>query len=139
MDNVPAVTALKAGCSDLRLPETAAKELIRFLIVKRLVGDECSSRLSPSAILDRLLHWVLLNTDVRDLIESHVGKIWHTTTTAQQPDVQKMQRRCEPLCDSPLLSSAACCQKEYSYLSIGKRSKLTCCAQKILDTLVERN
>ncbi|KAK9789202.1 hypothetical protein WJX73_007416 [Symbiochloris irregularis] len=93
MDVPAAEKALHAGCHELRLPETAAKELLRFLIVKRLVGDDKSSRLSPSSKLDRLLHWVLLNTAVRDHVEEHVGRVFHTTATAQQADAQKMERR----------------------------------------------
>lgn len=93
MNTIPVEKALQAGCSELKLPQAAAKELLRYLIVKRLVGDAEGSRLSAASVLDKLLHWLLLNTDTKHMVEKHVGSIWHTTATAQQPEKQKMERR----------------------------------------------
>ncbi len=71
MDSHPCTKALEQGCLHLNIPTAAARELLRFLLVKRfneadekLIREE--ERMSPSAILDKLWHWCLLETDVRD-------------------------------------------------------------------------
>ncbi|KAK9790961.1 hypothetical protein WJX73_004236 [Symbiochloris irregularis] len=98
MDTHSAVQALKNGCAQEGLPRTAAKELVRFLFVKRLIGDESGSRLSPSATLDTLWHWMLLETDVRDKVEALIGgKVKHTQATMHHTDEEKMQRRLDTL------------------------------------------
>jgi len=66
MDRHPCVAALEPGCRSLNIPTSAARELVRFLLVKRFTQDERSSELGPSAKLDKLWHWLLLETDLRD-------------------------------------------------------------------------
>lgn len=94
MDAHRAIKALQEGCAQKGLPRAAAKELVRFLFMKRLVGDEKGSRLSPSAQIDELWHWMLLETEVRDSVEALVGgKIMHTQATMHHTDEEKLERR----------------------------------------------
>ena len=88
------VQQLKAGCRYLDLPNSTARELVRFLLVKRFVGDETGSRLSPSSKVDALWHWMLLETNVRDTVEALVGRVKHTQATEAHSDTDKMERRC---------------------------------------------
>ena len=92
MDSHSAVVAMQEGCLRLQLPESTAKELIRYLLVKQLNGQRAQT-LSPSRKLDELQHWVLLNTKVRKAVEALVGEIDHSTSTADLPDEQKAGRR----------------------------------------------
>jgi hypothetical protein len=67
--SLPAVQQLQAGCLHLDLPPHAAVELVRFLTLKRLISlrspTSKSLGVSPGYQLDRLWHWMLLNTQVR--------------------------------------------------------------------------
>jgi hypothetical protein len=81
LNNTEAVRLLQDGCRRLELPYYTATELVKFLQVKR-VHDSCLSdkarpdrKLSPGAALDRLWHWMLLNTKARmaSLPQQHVG------------------------------------------------------------------
>jgi len=69
MVSLPAVQQLQAGCKHLGLPPHAAVELVRFLTLKRLISLRSDSSkvlgVSPGYQLDRLWHWMLLNTQVR--------------------------------------------------------------------------
>jgi hypothetical protein len=94
MDRHPCVEALKKGCLNLNLPTSTAKELVRFLLVKRFQEDEKLYDLSPSSKLDKLWHYMLLNTEVRDAVEQLVGRVSHTQDTERQPEALKMDRRC---------------------------------------------
>ena len=94
MDSHKCVESLKAGCDQLGLPTTAARELVRFLFVKRCINDENSSKISPSAKLDKLWHWMLLETDIRDSVEKLVGRVAHSQNLAVQDDKTKLLRRC---------------------------------------------
>ena len=49
--------------------------------------------LSPSPKLDDLWHWMLLETEVRDAVETLMGKTKHTTATKHQREDVKMARR----------------------------------------------
>jgi hypothetical protein len=66
--SLPAVNQLQAGCVHLGLPPQAAVELVRFLTLKRLISLRSGSSkvldVSPGYQLDRLWHWMLLNTQV---------------------------------------------------------------------------
>ena len=94
MENTHVSSFLRAGCEELRLPEETAIELVRFLIAKRLVDQEKGQSLSPSAKLDKLQHWVLLNTEIRDEIESLLGwRISHSLSTAKLDETSKCSRR----------------------------------------------
>jgi hypothetical protein len=53
-----------------------------------------ASDLSPSQSMDKLLHWVLLNTEVRGQVEAALDThIAHSTRTAQLPDEDKVERQ----------------------------------------------
>lgn len=67
LSKTKAVSALQDGCSRLGLPNGTAAALVQFLSAKRihdqLVADEFRQlRMSPGASLDRLWHFMLLNT-----------------------------------------------------------------------------
>jgi len=67
LQRTQAVRALQDGCSRLGLASSTATALVQFLTVKRthdqFVGDQDRElRMSPGAGLDRLWHWMLLNT-----------------------------------------------------------------------------
>jgi hypothetical protein len=68
LSSLPAVQQLQAGCQHLGLPPHAAVELVRFLTLKRLISlrpdSSRSLGVSPGYQLDRLWHWMLLNTQV---------------------------------------------------------------------------
>ena len=70
-----------------------ARELVRFLLVKKFEGLPGSGRLSPSSKLDTLQHWTLLNTEVRKIVEAVIGEISHSEETAELPDEEKVNRR----------------------------------------------
>jgi hypothetical protein len=97
MEHHPAVALLRAGCLKLQIPLTAAVELVRFLFLKRLTGDERGSKLSPSAMLDRLWHWMLLESAVHDAVSELTGRVWHTQETAGLLDASKIRRRLRTL------------------------------------------
>ena len=77
MNKHPGVFALQKGCDALQMPMSAAQELVRFLIVKRICQAEKSDMIQCSSLLEKLLCWMLLDTDTRDAVEGLVGKIWH--------------------------------------------------------------
>lgn len=89
----PVLAILTDGCAKLGLPSETARELMRWLTIKRLLGPEEGRKLSPSKILDELQHWVLLNTEVRLAVELYLGEIHHTTETESLDDVTKCKRR----------------------------------------------
>ena len=93
MDRHPCVIQLRSGCHDLGLPSQTALELVRFLLVKRFVGGQNGSELSPSSTLAKLWHWMLLETAVRESVEELVGKVSHTQKTATQSDDEQVERR----------------------------------------------
>jgi hypothetical protein len=68
LDHTLAGAFLKAGCAKLGLPDAAAVELIRFLLVKRFhdtLGVASRPRqMCPGVQLERLWHWMLLRTKV---------------------------------------------------------------------------
>ena len=79
-----AVRLLQQGCDALDIPPAAAKELVRFLLLKKFVEDENGSDLSCSHTLDELWHWMLLETAVRDIVYKLTGKIYHTQASAMR-------------------------------------------------------
>jgi hypothetical protein len=53
-----------------------------------------ASDMSPSEAIDTLLHWVLLNTAVRDKLEAVLGgHISHSTRPAEDDDIAKVRRQ----------------------------------------------
>ena len=68
--------ALLEGSRWLDLPKETAKELIRYLLVQKFSGSVGTTFL-PSSSLERLLHFVLVNTHVRCAVEEQIGKIEH--------------------------------------------------------------
>ena len=60
----------------LGLPDETGKELIRYLMVQKYSGT-AGQHFHPSSSLMALLHYVLLNTDVRCAVEAEIGKIKH--------------------------------------------------------------
>lgn len=66
LDHTVAGALLKQGCARLALPDAAAVELIRFLLIKRF-HDSLPTRprqMCPGVHLERLWHWMLLRTKV---------------------------------------------------------------------------
>lgn len=91
--NATVVSQLGDFCRRLELPLGTAKELITFLTVKTLVGQRKARRLSPSSKLDKLLHAVLLDTELRKSVEVLVGEIHHSEASAGLEDSLKAERR----------------------------------------------
>ena len=87
-----AILALQEGCRKKQLPQSTARELVRFLLLKNL-NPNVLEGWSPSSKLDVLQHWTLLNTAVRKLVEAVVGEISHSEETADLPDEDKVERR----------------------------------------------
>ena len=77
-----AILALQEGCRKEELPQSTARELIRFLLLKNFYPD-VSEGWSPSSKLDELQHWTLLNTRVRKVVEAAVGEISHSARKRQ--------------------------------------------------------
>lgn len=94
--NEPLMRMLRGGCAEVGVPDPTAMELLRFLTVKRVHQDGANGRpyrMSPSPKLDRLWHWVLLNTAVADLVHAYVGgRVSHSTQSAGDDDSVKLQR-----------------------------------------------
>lgn len=91
--NAIVVSQLVDFCRRLELPPGTAKELITFLTVKTLVGQQQARNFSPSSKLDKLLHAVLLDTDLRKSVEVLVGEIHHSEAFAGLDDDVKAERR----------------------------------------------
>ena len=75
--NHPAIACLRQGIAELHLhvgqPDSLALELVHFLFVKRWSGAAGgASRLSPSAAVDQLWHWMLLNRPAKTAVHSLV-------------------------------------------------------------------
>ena len=85
--------ALLEGCQELGLSKRLAKEFVRYCIVKKFNSDASDLPLSPSAQLDSLQHWVLLNTNDRRDVESLVGPIEHSTKSSFLSEKEKSLRR----------------------------------------------
>jgi hypothetical protein len=67
LQKTQAVRALQEGCSRLGLPSSTAVALLQFLSVKRthdqfVPENDRQLRMSPGATLDKLWHYMLLNT-----------------------------------------------------------------------------
>jgi Ubiquitin family len=96
MDQLPAVRALWRGCAELKLPHYAAVELVRFLGVVRSVGFRPigMGQLSPSEDLDRLWHWMLLNTMVAKQVHEYIGgEVPHSTLGSCDKEEDKVNRQ----------------------------------------------
>lgn len=66
--NTDAVSKLQEGCQRLHIPSSTAMALVQFLKVKRVHDEFVRSRslcMSPGAALDKLWHYMLLNTKGR--------------------------------------------------------------------------
>jgi hypothetical protein len=67
LQKTQAVASLQEGCRRLGLPNSTAAALLQFLSVKRIHDQfvpekDRQLRMSPGATLDKLWHYVLLNT-----------------------------------------------------------------------------
>ena len=67
LQKTQAVRALQDGCSRLGLPNSTAAALLQFLSVKRIHDQFVPEKdrqlhMSPAATLDKLWHYMLLNT-----------------------------------------------------------------------------
>ena len=82
MDLLSLNANLRRGCDHLNLSFDVAVELISYL---KIQSDNPQLRhlLSPSATLEKLLHWILLNTDARLRVEQSLGIIDYKTNTAK--------------------------------------------------------
>lgn len=88
------VQRLVEGCKEVNVPEETAPELYKFLIVKKAAG--AGSQFNLSKKLNKLLEWVLLNTEVRNKIEANeaIGKIMHFTQPRRRfSDEEKIHGR----------------------------------------------
>jgi hypothetical protein len=68
LQKTQAVLALQDGCKRLGLPSSTATALVQFLSVKRthdqyVAAESRQLRMSPGTQMDRLWHFMLLNTD----------------------------------------------------------------------------
>lgn len=91
----PHVRELIVGCDTLHLPHNTATELVRYLTTKRwmaFVGQD--DLMSPSLMLDKLWHWMLLNTRIAASVYDFIGGVVeHSTTTMNDPDEVKVKRQ----------------------------------------------
>lgn len=92
MNTLPLSFELKRGCDALGLPFAVAIELISYLATQT-TSPEARSAFSPSAKIDELLHWILLNTDTRLIVEKFLGTIHHSTQSSTYDEAAKSQRR----------------------------------------------
>ena len=67
--NASVSSDLQEICRGLKLPLATAKELIAYLTVKTIVGEKRGWELIPSSSLDKLLHKVLLETEITNSLE----------------------------------------------------------------------
>lgn len=92
METQPVFNKLRVACVELGLPTTAALELIRFLTVKRIYSPLLD--LSPSTVLDKLWHYVLLETDLRKEVDQLVGgEVPHSKRGECHTDEVKARRQ----------------------------------------------
>lgn len=105
----PALDILRRGCQEVGVDIQASTELARFLLTKRLLY---SHKMSPSSKLDELLHWVLLNTEVRKSLEmTCVGEICYTTQTSMLDEFSKCKRRWGNCCQNKYITLLPCCNE----------------------------
>lgn len=66
LDHTAAAASLRVGCKNLNVPDSAAVELIRFLLIKRMheTLDQPPKRMAACAVVEQLWCWMLLNTKV---------------------------------------------------------------------------
>ena len=93
MESHKGYKSLLEGCQELGRSKRLAKEFVRYCVVKNFNRDASELPLSPSAQLDSLQHWVLLNTKCRRDVESLVGPIEHSTKTSFLSEKAKSLRR----------------------------------------------
>ena len=98
--NAHVVGQLHPFCDRVKVPRETSMELVSFLTVKTILGQKRAGGMSPSSKVDKLLHAVLLDTEVRKSVEELVGEIHHREVTAELPDELKKERRQvqEPCC-----------------------------------------
>lgn len=84
--------SLRSACKTLSLPQEAAKEVLKWLLVRKAVrfdqkvsGVDEHSVLALSFTLEKLLHHILLNTTLRKQIEDSLGEIEYSTETEERP------------------------------------------------------
>ena len=92
MDFLSLNAQLRRGCDDLDLSFDVAAELLSYLTIQKS-APESKKSFSPSANIDQLLHWILLNTEARQIIEQSLGTIYHSTETTKLEEGLKCQRR----------------------------------------------
>ena len=84
---------LQHGCKTLGLPYATAKELLRFLFVRRCADDGRGALLTPSSKLNTLLRWVLLETHILSQVERLVGAVHYTQGGRPRSEKEKMVTR----------------------------------------------
>ena len=89
----PVRAVLRQGCEELGLPAEAALELMRWLIIKRLLSPAKAAGLGLSSKLEQLQHWLLLNTESRKTAELYLGELDYSTETASSDEVTKCKQR----------------------------------------------
>ena len=92
MNLIPLNAQLRRGCDALDLSFDVAAELLSYLEIGKLLSESRES-FSPSAKIDKLLHWILLNTEARKVVEQYMGTIYHNTETASLSEEEKCLRR----------------------------------------------
>lgn len=128
------VISLKAGCRRLQLPDDAALELVRFLQVKR-VHDEFvpsttkSCNMSPGAAMDKLWHFMLLNTDVSRCVHDLVGGVVRHVGT-DEDDLDDNAKRMQRLYAMNIMAREGC-QPDVRFWAVSARIRLlivmSCC------------
>ena len=92
MNFIPLNAQLRRGCDAQDLSFDVAAELLSYLEIGKLLPESKES-FSPSAKIDKLLHWILLNTEARTIVEKYMGTIYHSTITATLDEDKKCLRR----------------------------------------------
>ena len=88
MNLIPLNAQLRRGCDALDLSFDVAAELLSYLEIGKLL-PQSKEFWSPSANIDKLLHWILLNSEARRVVEQYMGIIYHSTNTANLQEDKK--------------------------------------------------
>lgn len=81
MDLIPLNIQLRRGCDAVDVSFDVAAELLTYLEIGKLPPEK-NEFYSPSAKMEKLLHWILLNTEARKVVEQSVGAMNNSTVTA---------------------------------------------------------
>lgn len=89
---IPLNAQLRRGCDALNLSYDVAAELLSYLEIGNVLPESKNS-FSPSSKIDRLLHWILLDTEAKNVVEHYMGTLHLNTATANLDDDERYQRQ----------------------------------------------